>query len=256
MNQTFTDEPEELVFTEGAAAGPPRLLIYGPEKIGKTTFGASSPSPIFIRTEDGAEHIGPARMPLCKTYDQVLSQIEQVRSKKHDRATLVIDSLDWLEKHLFTKVCQQYGVRSIELVEKGFGKGYFIAGEILFELLGQLELLRTVRGMGVILLAHDKTEKTEKPGTPTFDRSVPRVHKNIAGYVKDWADAIGFAYRRIRVSEDESSKGNRNIVHAIGSDRMLCVSDEKSPWCLAGNRYGITEDIPLSWDAFAAKAFS
>jgi replication-associated recombination protein RarA len=29
---------------------PPRVLLYGTEGIGKTTFGARSPSPLFILT--------------------------------------------------------------------------------------------------------------------------------------------------------------------------------------------------------------
>lgn len=32
---------------------PPRIMIYGSEGVGKSTFGASAPSPIFIQTEDG-----------------------------------------------------------------------------------------------------------------------------------------------------------------------------------------------------------
>ncbi|MDR0869400.1 MAG: ATP-binding protein [Planctomycetaceae bacterium] len=40
----------------GKAQAPPRLLIYGTEGIGKSTFGASAPKPIFIPTEDGLDH--------------------------------------------------------------------------------------------------------------------------------------------------------------------------------------------------------
>lgn len=32
---------------------PPRIMIYGSEGVGKSTFGASAPNPIFIQTEDG-----------------------------------------------------------------------------------------------------------------------------------------------------------------------------------------------------------
>lgn len=256
MNATFTDEVEveDLVFTEGPAQEPPRVLIYGPEKIGKTTFGASAPSPIFIRTEDGAEHVGPARLPLAKSFEMVADQLTAIRLKRHDRQTLVIDSLDWLEKLIFAKVCKESSVKSIELAAGGYGKGYVRAAELLFELLGELDLLRTVRGMGVILLAHDKIEKAEEPGIPAYDRATPRLDKRSIPYVKDWADAIGFAHRRVRIQEDEAARGTRNIAHAIGAERLLCVSGLR-PSCVSGNRYGITEDLPLSWASFSAAAF-
>lgn len=254
MNATLTEE-DNLIFMEGVAQEPPRVLIYGPEKIGKTTFGASAPKPIFVRTEDGAEHIGPARLPLAKSYEQVIDQVSQIALRKHDRETIVIDSLDWLEKLIFAKVCKESGVKSIELAAGGYGKGFTRAGELMFDLLTEhLDPLRTVRGMAVILLAHDKTEKAEEPGLPSYDRSTPRLDKRSLPYVKDWADAIGYACRRIRIEGDEASRGNRNIAHAIGSERQLIVSGLK-PSCISGNRYGITEDLPLSWDAFAKAAF-
>lgn len=254
-NTTFADE-EELIFQSGAGGGPPRIVVYGAEKIGKTTFGASAPEEIFICTEDGAEHVGPARMPLAKSYEQVVDQVTQLRIRKHNRQTLVIDTLDWLEKLIHRKVCSESRVASIELAAGGFGKGYVRAAEILFEFLTEyLDGLRAARGMGIILLSHDKVEKVEEPGTPAYDRSAPRLDKRAIPYVKDWCDAIGFAYRRVRVAEDEAAKGTRNIVHAVGAERHLCVSGLK-PFCVSGNRYGITEDLPLSWQAFAEKAFA
>ena len=36
-----------------ARAKPPRILVYGTEGIGKSTFGSQAPKPIFVQTEDG-----------------------------------------------------------------------------------------------------------------------------------------------------------------------------------------------------------
>ena len=47
---------------------PPRVLAYGPPGVGKTTFAASAPSPIFIQTEDGADVVGAARFPQPESY--------------------------------------------------------------------------------------------------------------------------------------------------------------------------------------------
>ena len=42
---------------------PPRLLLYGTEGIGKSTFGAQAPAPIFIQTEDGLSEISCDKFP-------------------------------------------------------------------------------------------------------------------------------------------------------------------------------------------------
>ena len=42
---------------------PPRLVLYGTEGIGKSTFAAQSPHPVFIPTEDGLSEIDCDRFP-------------------------------------------------------------------------------------------------------------------------------------------------------------------------------------------------
>lgn len=50
--------------TTGRDNRPPRLMIYGQEGVGKSTFGANAPAPIFIQTEDGLGEIDCAKFPL------------------------------------------------------------------------------------------------------------------------------------------------------------------------------------------------
>ena len=42
---------------------PPRIMIYGSEGVGKSTFAASSPKPVFVQTEDGLSEIDTAKLP-------------------------------------------------------------------------------------------------------------------------------------------------------------------------------------------------
>ena len=61
-----------------------------------------------------------------------------------------------------------------------------------------------------------------------------------------------FATRKIRTqSEDAGFNRKRTIAHAIGKDggeRILRTVG--GPSCVAKNRYGITEELPLEWAAF------
>jgi hypothetical protein len=236
----------------GRIAKPPRILMYGVEGIGKSTFGSQAPKPVFIQTEDGLDEIDCARFPLARTYDDVVTALAELRTEQHDHETVVIDSLDWLERLVWDKLCMQHNVSSIEKVDGGYSKGYTHALSFWREIIDHLNALRNQRGMVVLLIAHSKVERFEDPESSPYDRYSPRLHKHAAALVSEWCDAVLFATRKMRTqSEDAGFNRKRTIAHAIGKDggeRILrCVG---GPSCVAKNRYGITAELPLSWAAF------
>jgi hypothetical protein len=238
----------------GRAHRPPRLLVYGTEGIGKSTFAAGAPKPVFVQTEDGLDGIGCARFPLARNYDEVLGALGELRAEEHDFETVVIDSLDWLERMIWDKVCQESGAKSIEKADGGFAKGYTHALTYWREVVEQLNTLRNERNMVVLLIAHAKIEKFEDPESSPYDRYSPRLHKHAVALVSEWCDAVLFATRKIRTQTEEAGfNRKRTIAHALGKDggeRVLrCVG---GPACIAKNRYGVIADLPLSWAAFVA----
>ena len=101
---------------------PPRILIHGVPGVGKTTFGAGCPAPIFIQTEEGADLLGVDRFPLSETYADVTAQLDTLLNEKHSYKTVVIDTLDWLEPLISAAVCQKGG--KPDLSSFGYGEGY------------------------------------------------------------------------------------------------------------------------------------
>jgi hypothetical protein len=235
----------------GRQPKPPRVLLYGVEGIGKSTFGSQAPKPIFIQTEDGLDEISCDRFPLATTFDQVIAALRTLVNEKHDYETVVIDSLDWLERLVWDKLCQQYAVDSIEKVDGGYARGYMHALSLWREVLDLLNVLRS-RGMVIVLVAHSKVERFEDPESSPYDRYSPRLNKHAAALIKEWCDAVLFATRKMRTqSEDAGFNRKRTVAHAIGKDggeRVMRAYG--SPSCVAKNRYGIAEELPLSWSAF------
>lgn len=236
----------------GRMSKPPRILCYGVEGIGKSTFGSQAPKPIFIQCEDGLDEIETDRFPLATTFDDVVAALTELRNQQHDYETVVIDSADWLERLVWDKLCAEHNVASIEQVAGGYSKGYTLALGFWREVIDHLNVLRNSRGMVVLLIAHSKVERFEDPESSPYDRYSPRLHKHAAALVSEWCDAVLFATRRIRTqTEDAGFNRKRTTAHAIGSaggERILrCVG---GPSCVAKNRYGITEELPLSWAAF------
>ena len=231
---------------------PPRVLLYGVEGIGKSTFGSQAPKPIFIQTEDGLDEIDCDKFPLANRFDDVMGFLTSLRTQQHDYESVVIDSLDWLERLVWDKLCDQYGVPSIEKVDGGYARGYTLALAHWRDVLDQLNELRNSRGMVVVLIAHSKVERFEDPESSPYDRYSPRLHKHAAALISEWCDAVLFATRRMRTqSEDAGFNRKRTIAHAIGKEGGERVfRSYGSPSCVAKNRYGITEELPLSWSAF------
>jgi hypothetical protein len=234
----------------GKTSRPPRVLIYGIEGVGKSSWAADAPRPIFIQTEDGLDEINCDRFPLATSYEQVATVLQELRESEHDYESVVIDSLDWLERLVWDSLCQEYGVSSIEKVDGGYARGYTHALKYWREIIDHLNGLRNDRGMVVVLIAHSKVERFEDPEAASYDRYSPRLHKHAAALVSEWCDAVLFATRRIRTqTEDTGFNRKRNIAHAVGRDERIlrCVG---GPSCVAKNRYGITDELPLSWSAF------
>ena len=230
---------------------PPRMLIYGTEGIGKSTVASQGPKPIFIPTEDGLDQIECASFPLAGTFADVTGALSALINEEHDYQTVVIDSLDWLERLVWDTLCEQYGVSSIEKVDGGYARGYTHALTHWRRVLNDLDTLRSRRGMCVIVLAHAKVEKFDDPEHTAYDRYSPRLHKHANALVTEWADAVLFATRKV-ITKTEEAGFNRTRTTAAGlgkdgGERILrCVG---SPSCVAKNRYSIPAELPLSWSA-------
>lgn len=233
---------------------PPRLLIYGTEGIGKSTLAAGAPKPIFVQTEDGLGEIECTKFPLATSVDDVLSALAELNEAEHDFQTIVVDSLDWLERLIWDAVCREFRVSSIEKADGGYQRGYVHALTHWRKVVDALNTLRVSKGMATILIAHARVEKFDDPEAMSYDRYSPRLHKHACALLTEWCDAVLFATRKFRTETKVEGFGKeRTIAVGIGADggeRVLrCVG---SPACVAKNRYNLPAELPLLWPALYA----
>jgi hypothetical protein len=227
---------------------PPRTLIYGPHKIGKSTFASQAPAPIFIQTEDGLDSIDSSAFPLCKTWADVMACISALYEGDHGFQTVVLDSADWAEKLAQEQVCSDHDVKSIEKI--GYGKGYSFAADIFRECLDGLGALRTQRNMGVVLLAHSEIRRFDDPMSDAYDRYQVKLSKLVGKMIQEWADVIGFA-QLDTIVKSEKTKMDATRHRAVSTgDRVLRLTG--GPAFDAGNRYGLPDSIPLIWSNYQA----
>jgi hypothetical protein len=114
-----------------------------------------------LATEDGLDDVGADRTPLLtETIEVARWLVDLAGDQSHGYKTVVIDSLDWLEKLIWQATCRDESKKNIE--DFGYGKGYTKAVGRWEKLLAMLDECRA-RGLNVILLAHAKIERFSPP---------------------------------------------------------------------------------------------
>ncbi|MFM6996938.1 MAG: ATP-binding protein [Limnohabitans sp.] len=223
---------------------PPRLFLYAVEGIGKTTFAANAPAPIFIQTEDGLGALDVARFPMVEKIDDVREAIATLYTEQHEFQTVVLDSADWLEQIIAREIESKHEAKDL-----AYGKGALKQAEVWGELLAGFNALRNERGMSVILIGHCQIKRFDSPETEPYDRYTPKLQERSNALVREWADAVLFAnYRTVVKTTEVGFK--KEVSRGITTGERLIYTTEK-PAYQAKNRYALPDSLPLSWDALS-----
>lgn len=227
----------------GGVKRAPIMVIYSPPGLGKTTFAASAPKPIFIRTEDGLGSLEVDTFPEANSIGDVLGQLAALY-EENDYQTVVIDSLSALEPLIWKKVAEDNGKNSIEDI--GYAKGYIFALEYWREVITALRGLANA-GKAVILIAHSEVVTYASPDTDPYDRYQPRLHKKAFAYVCEQADVVGFCHYPVFVRKNSSDDKSGRATS--GGDRQITLSEQ--PSMIAKNRYSMPSTLPLVYGEFS-----
>lgn len=221
----------------------PRIMLYGPHGLGKTTFGANAPDPIFILTEDGLGQIEANHFPVATTYQEVLDAVGTLVVEEHSFKTVVIDSLDWLENIIMRDLEEKHDAK-----ELAYGRGAVMAADYWRNILEGLAVLRDQKGMSIILLAHAEIKRFDSPEVEPFDRYQPKLQARSSALIQEWCDCVFFCnYKTIVKKEDVGF--NKTVSRGITTGDRLIYTNEK-PAYYAKNRFSLPDAIPLAWQAF------
>lgn len=225
-----------------------KVVCYGPEGIGKSTFASHFPDPVFIDTEGSTKDMDVARTPAPSSWAMLLEQVRYFIGHPDMLKTLVIDTADWAEQMCSAAVCAQYHKGGIE--EFGYGKGYTYLQEEFGKLLNLLTELVEQKGIHVVLTAHAKMRKFEQPDElGAYDRWEMKLTKQVAPMVKEWADMVLFAnYKTMVINVD--GQGAQKGKNKVQGGRRVMYTTHHSCWD-AKNRYGLPEEADFDFAAIA-----
>lgn len=244
--------PKALPITRGRLALPGRILVYGVEKIGKTTFAAGIPGALFLCRESGTEQLDVARLPEALAWEDVFVHLRAVREHAGLYRALVIDTLDWLEPLIHRWVCEQSPKKAHTIVEAfgGYGKGFDVAVEQVNELLAGLDRIRKEARMHIVLLAHAHVKNFANPEGDNFDRYELKMHGKASAKIKEWCDAVLFAHEPFSVATKTETGRKAPGTFGVSSGERMLFTRRSAAWD-AGNRYGMPAELPLAWSAVA-----
>lgn len=234
---------------------PPRMIVLGTEKVGKTSFvsGADNVVMIPIGLEKGIDAIEVAKFPTVERYEDLEEALKTLAEEEHDFEHVGLDSASALEPIIWEKVCREAGVKSIEQVGGGYGKGYLEALYYWQQVMDMLDYLRDERNMGSCIIGHVKVKRFDDPERQSYDTYAFDINEKISAALYRWSDCIGFANIGVDIAEEVQgfNKKKTKAIHVDSGNRFLYT--QKTPAHPGGGRgvFGrLPEAIDLSWQAF------
>jgi hypothetical protein len=236
-------ELKNLVKT-GRINRPQRIVIYGPNALGKTTLAASFPAPIFLDTEDGSTHQDLARI---QTPDEqnFFDALRALGSERQSYKTLVIDTIDVAEKFIKReRVLKRHRMTNIE--DFSYGKGWVhLREEFDSFLVGCLDTFIR-RGMHVVVIGHSTVRRIQPPGlSDAYDRFELKLDTTNSARLREWADAVLFLNWNIRITENAEGR-----VRGVGGKERIIYTTHCAAYD-AKNRVGLPEKVECNFAALA-----
>lgn len=257
--------------THGRTQSGQRIVIAGPEKVGKTTLACGAPGALLVPLEIGYASQTVTKTPELHTWEAVGQLCEELRQAAIAKRigpgfSVIWDSATALERLIHEAVLRkdnQYkpgnpAGLTLNSALGGYGKAYSVANEMFATWTRYCDEL-TRFGVNTIVTCHVFAAMVQDPQHGEFQQWDLQLHspKNQKEYGKrefitQWADMIGFLHEPIFVMKAESGKGANRAVSA-NQGRQLAV--DRQPAWVAGNRYGMTGLVPIppvqSWNYLA-----
>jgi len=225
-----------MKITTGKQQRAQRVVLYGVESVGKSTFAAQFPTPLFLDIEGGTSHLNVDRCDIG-SWKQLTDSLSE--AKATDYQTIVIDSADWAERLCVEDLLASSKKTSIE--DFGFGKGWVMVAERMSRMLTSVDALIDA-GKNVVLIAHSKIVRFEAPDAlAAYDRYELKLSKQSSPLLKEFADELWFLRFKTKVSTTDTGKGK-----GIGGKERILLTTHSAAYD-AKTRSGLAEELPLEW---------
>ena len=234
-----------------------RIIIYGPSKVGISSFLAENKAALFIDTFNSLGHLDVKKPKNSSSLELIYATIDKLivtnkdTPEKNPYDTLVIDHLLGLERLIYKYVCKKNNIEDLEYFK--YGKGHHLAFIELQRFLDKLDQLsrHDVKPMNVVIAAHATTELyttlyQENTAHSVLSTTIKPPKENVTEYLKAWSDGLFY------VDDYNTVTGgyfrNPELETTVDSARIFTKS---RPNFDAGSRFVKAPEVPLKWEYFS-----
>lgn len=229
-----------------AADRAPIVLAYGVDGVGKTSFAAEFPSPLYLPTagERAPSDVDLPTPGVLESAQDLWDVVGYLLGGEHDHKTLIVDSADGLEPILNAVTCERIGADSIDSNDKGspaaFGRGD-VQADVEWDMFMDACDDLAAAGINVVILAHPEIKRFDSPITDPYDRYQIKLRKRAAAIVRERSDIVAFLNYRVSLKEKEVGI-KKKVTHAEGGKERQIHLVEGAGF-VAKNRYSMPEAI-------------
>lgn len=207
-------------------------LIYGPPKIGKSTFASRFPDALFLECEPGLNELQVYKIPTY-TWEDFLAACSLIAAGEHKFKTIVVDTADNAFKMCSDAICAKHGVEYEG--DLSHGKGWAFVKNEWHRVLTRLASLP----YGLVLISHALDKRIETR-TGEYTKTQPSLPDRARHVVLGLVDMILFC-------DTLSHKDDRGQITI-----QRVIRTKPHPTYEAGDRTGrLADTLPLDYAAFA-----
>lgn len=146
------------------------ILLYGYEKIGKTSLASQFPDALFLMCEPGGKSLEIYQVEI-KNWIDIKDVCTLLDKSKGKYKNIVIDTVD-----IAFNMCQDYVCKKLAIQhpsEEDFGKAWTMIRDEFIRVMSHVQKL----GLGVIFISHAEEKEIKRRGGESTDRVQPTLAK-------------------------------------------------------------------------------
>jgi hypothetical protein len=179
------------------------VVLYGPAKIGKSTFCSNAEGAVFLATEPGLNNLEVFQAGIT-SWDDLLNACKELAEGNHAFKTVIIDTIDNAYKMCEEHICRKHGVDYHG--DLSFGKGFALVNNEFQRVLTKLAHMP----YGLYLISHAQEVEVDSR-TGKYHRIVPTLPEKPRRILLGLADMILYADIEMSMGTDGKPTQRRVI---------------------------------------------
>lgn len=185
--------------------------LYGPGKIGKTTFGSQMPGALILAFQKGYNALPNVYAQDVSTWSEMKMVLRELKKKdvKETFHSIVVDTIDIAATACQKYIISQAGVDTLNQIP--YGQGWSRVKRELEDTFREVTQL----GYAVLFISHDKDKTFTRQDGTQFNQVIPTLGNSYNLIIKDMVDIYGYAHTVVKEGVPERVLTLRSLDNTI-----------------------------------------